>query len=87
MRKREMEVAIEILVENVNDYSCEVEKAKTKNLSLTEQYYSSRILEIEKALFHLGYTLEEDGNRADCGESEESIEYMHYRASKRRGET
>ena len=86
MRKREMEVAIEIMIENVNDYSREVEKAKEKNLSLTEQYYFHEISKIEKAMFHLGYNLEEDGNRADCGESEEPIECMHYKASKRRGE-
>ena len=86
MRKREMEVAIEIMIENVNDYSREVEKAKEKNLSLTGQYYFHEILNIEKAMFHLGYNLEEDGNRADCEEGEEPIEYMHYKASKRRGE-
>ena len=83
MGKREMEVAIEIMIENVNDYSREVEKAKEKNLSLTEQYYFHEILKIGKAMFHLGYNLEEDGNRVDCGEGEEPIEYMHYKASKR----
>ena len=77
-----MEVAIRMMVAYANLYSCTAEKARKKNLSLIEQDYFSRILGIEKALYCLGYRLEEDGNRAD-GESEESIEYMHYKVGKR----
>ena len=77
-----MEVAIRMMVAYSNLYSCTAEKARKKNLTLIEQDYFSRILGIEKALYCLGYRLEEDGNRAD-GESEESIEYMHYKVGKR----
>lgn len=77
-----MEVAIRMMVAYANLYSCTAEKARKKNLTLIEQDYFSRILGIEKALYCLGYRLEEDGNRAD-GESEESIEYMHYKVGKR----
>ena len=82
MGEKELEFAIRMMVANVNLYSRTAEKARKKNLPMIEQDYFSRILGVEKALFCLGYKLEEDGNRAD-GESEESIEYMHYKASKR----
>ena len=77
-----MEVAIRMMVAYSKLYSCTAEKAKKKNLTLIEQDYFSRILGIEKALYCLGYKLEEEGIRAD-GEGEESIEYMHYKVSKR----
>lgn len=82
MGDKELEVAIRMMVANVNLYSCAVEKARKKNLPMIEQDYFSRILGIEKAIHCLGYKLEEEGIRAD-GESEESIEYMHYKVSKR----
>ena len=82
MGEKELEVAIRMMVAYANLYSCTAEKAKKKNLTLIEQDYFSRILGIEKALYCLGYKLEEDGIRAD-GESEESIECMHYKVSKR----
>ena len=82
MEEKELEVAIRMMIAYANLYSCTAEKAKRKNLTLIEQDYFSRILGIEKALYCLGYKLEEDGIRAD-EESEESIEYMHYKVSKR----
>lgn len=82
MGEKELEVAIRMMIAYVNLYSCTAEKAKRKNLTLIEQDYFSRILGIEKALYCLGYKLEEDGIKAD-GESEESIECMHYKVSKR----
>ena len=82
MGEKELEVAIRMMVAYANLYSCTADKARKKNLSLIEQDYFSRILGIEKALYCLGYELEEDGIRAD-GESEESIEHMHYKVSKR----
>ena len=82
MGEKELEVAIRMMVANVNLYSCNVERARKKNLPMIEQDYFSRILGVEKALYCLGYKLEEEGIRAD-GESEESIEYMHYKVSKR----
>ena len=60
-----MEVAIRMMVAYANLYSCTAEKAKKKNLTLIEQDYFSRILGIEKALYCLGYKLEEEGIRAD----------------------
>ena len=82
MGEKELEVAIRMMVAYANLYSCTAEKVKKKNLTLIEQDYFSRILGIEKALYCLEYKLEEDGIRAD-GESEESIEYMHYKVSNR----
>ena len=83
MKKSEMEIAIEKMVDDVNWYSFSAERAKKRNLPMIEQDYFSRILGMDKALFHLGYILESDGIKADCGEGIEHIEYMHYKAIKR----
>ena len=82
MGEKELEVAIRMMVAYANLYSCTAEKANRKNLPMIEQDYFSRILGIEKAPYCLGYRLEEDERRTD-EESEESIEYMHYKVSKR----
>ena len=78
-----MEIAIEKMVDDVNWYSFSAERAKKRNLPMIEQDYFSRILGMDKALFHLGYILESDGIKADCGKGIEHIEYMHYKAIKR----
>ena len=83
MKKSEMEFAIEMMVKDVNWYSFSAERAKKRNLPMIEQDYLSRILGVDKALSHLGYILEADGIKADCGECIEHIEYMHYKAIKR----
>ena len=83
MEKREMEIAIEMMVDDVNWYSFNAERAKKRNLPMIEQDYFSRILGMDMALSHLGYRLEEDGIREDCVESEDFIEYMHYKAIER----
>ena len=83
MEKREMEIAIEMMVDDVNWYSFNAERAKKRNLPMIEQDYFSRIIGIDKAMFYLGYTLEEDGRRADCVEGADPMEYMHYKAIKR----
>ena len=83
MKRSEMEFIIEEMVEEVNLYLRNLERAKIKNLPMIEQEYSSRILGIRDAMFHLGYTLVHDGKRADCGEGADPIEYMHYKAIKR----
>ena len=83
MEKREMEIAIEMMVDDVNWYSLNAERAKKRNLPMIEQDYFSRIIGIDKAMFYLGYTLEEDGRRADCVEGADPMEYMHYKAIKR----
>ena len=80
MEKREMEIAIEMMVDDVNLYSFNAERAKKRNLPMIEQDYLSRILGMDMALSHLGYILEADGIKADCGEC---IEYMHYKAIER----
>ena len=67
----------------VNYYSHEAERAKKRNLPMIEQDYFSRILGIDEAMRYFGYTLQEDGRRADCGESIEPIEYMHYKEIER----
>ena len=67
MKKREMEIAIEMMVDDVNLYSFNAERAKKRNLPMIEQDYFSRILGLHRLMFHLGYTLEHDGKRADCG--------------------
>ena len=83
MEKKELEFAIRLLVENVNLYSYTAERAKKRNLPMIEQdYFFSRILGIDKAMFYFGYTLEEDGRRVDCGAGIEPMEYMHYKAIK-----
>ena len=83
MKKREMEIAIEMMVDDVNLYSFNAERAKKRNLPMIEQDYFSRILGLHRLMFHLGYTLEHDGKRADCGECADPIEYMHYKAIER----
>ena len=83
MKKSEMEIAIEMMVDDVNWYSFSAERAKKRNLPMIEQDYFSRILGMDMALSHLGYILEADGIKADCGEGIENIEYMHYKAIKR----
>ena len=83
MTEKELEIAVRLLVENVNLYSRTAEIAKKRNLPMIEQDYFSRILGIDMALSHLGYILESDGIKADCGEGIEHIEYMHYKAIKR----
>ena len=83
MKKSEIEIAIKMMVSDVNWYSFSAERAKKRNLPMIEQDYFSRILGMDKALFHLGYILESDGIKADCGKGIEHIEYMHYKAIKR----
>ena len=83
MKRSEMEFIIDRMVEEVNFYLRNLERAKIKNLPMIEQEYSSRILGIRDAMFHLGYTLVHDGKRADCGEGADPIEYMHYKAIER----
>ena len=83
MKKSEMKIAIEMMVDDVNMYSFNAERAKKRNLPMIEQDYLSRILGMDMALSHLGYILEADGIKADCGEGIEHIEYMHYKAIKR----
>ena len=76
MEEKKLELAINRMVEDVNLYSRNVERAKIKNLPLIEREYFSRSQGIGDAMFHLGYRLEEDGVGA--------IEYMHYKAVKNR---
>lgn len=82
MEKKELEFAIEILAENVNYYSREMEKAKRKNLPMIEQSYFSRILGIAEALSYLGYSVDGFGRSVDCKDIE-SVEYMHYKIIER----
>ena len=82
MEKKELELKISKIVNDANICSRAIERAKERNLSMIEQDYSW-LLEIDNALFYLGYTLEEDGKRADCGEGADPIEYMHYKAIER----
>ena len=79
MEEKKLELAIDRMVEDVNLYSRNVERAKIKNLPLIEREYFSRNLGIRDAMFHLGYRLEEDGKRAD---RKNGLEYMHYKAVK-----
>ena len=83
MEEKKLELAIRRMVGEVNLYSRYVERAKIKNLPMMEKDYFSRIIGIDKAMFYLGYTLEEDGRRADCVEGADPMEYMHYKAIKR----
>ena len=83
MEKKELELAISRMVENVNYYSHEAERAKKKNLHETEKYYFYKILGIAEAISYLGYTLDKDGIREDCVEGEDPIEYMQYKGIKR----
>ena len=79
MEEKKLELAINRMVEEVNLYSRNVERAKIKNLRLIEREYFSRSQGIGDAMFHLGYRLEEDGKRAD---KKNGLEYMHYKAVK-----
>lgn len=78
-----MKIAIEMMVDDMNMYSFNAERARKRNLPMIEQDYFSRILGMGMALSHLGYILEEDGIKADCGEGADPIEYMHYKAIER----
>ena len=79
MEEKKLELAINRMVEDVNLYSRNIERAKIKNLPLIEREYFSRHQGIADAMFHLGYRLVEDGKRAD---RKGGIEYMHYKAVK-----
>ena len=79
MEEKKLELAINRMVEEVNLYSRNVERAKIKDLPLIEREYFSRSQGIADAMFHLGYRLEEDGKRAD---RKNGLEYMHYKAVK-----
>ena len=81
MEEKKLGFAIDRMVEEVNLYSRNVERAKIKNLPLIEREYFSRNQGIGDAMFHLGYRLEEDGKRAD---RKNGLEYMHYKAIKDR---
>ena len=81
MEEKKLGFAIDRIVEEVNLYSRNVERAKIKNLPLIEREYFSRKQGIADAMFHLGYRLEEDGKRAD---RKNGLEYMHYKAIKDR---
>ena len=81
MEEKKLELAINRMIEEVNLYSRNVERAKIKNLPLIEREYLSRSQGIGDAMFHLGYRLEEDGKRAD---RKNGLEYMHYKAIKDR---
>lgn len=83
MEKKELKLAIRRMVDDVNICSRVMENAKKMGLTMMAQDYFSRIVGINKAMFYLGYTLEEDGRRADCGEGADPIEYMHYKEIKR----
>ena len=83
MEEKKLKLAIDRMVEEVNLYLRNLERAKIKNLPMIEKEYSSRILGIRDTMFHLGYTLVHDGKRADCGEGADPIEYMHYKAIER----
>ena len=82
MEEKKLELAISMMIRDVNIFSRYVEKARAKNLPMIEQDYISRILGIDRALIHLGWKLEEEGRRTDCKDVE-AIEYMHYKAIKR----
>ena len=83
MEKKELKFAIRRMVDDVNICSKVMENAKKMGLTMMAQDYFSRIVGINKAMFYLGYTLEKDGRRADCGEGADPMEYMHYKAIKR----
>ena len=82
MEEKKLELAIAMMLKDVNIYSRYAEKAKAKNLPMIEQDYVSRVLGIRRAMLHLGYTLENDGIRTDCKDVE-AIEYMHFKAIER----
>ena len=82
MEDKKLELAIRRMVEDVNLYSRNIERAKIKNLPLIEREYLSRTQGIADAMFHLGYRLKEDGKRAYRKDGLGDIEYMHYKAIK-----
>ena len=82
MEEKKLRFAISMMVRDVNIFSRFAERAKAMNLPRNEQDYFSMINGIERAMIHLGWTLEEDGERVDCKDAEH-IEYMHYKAIKR----
>ena len=82
MEKKELELAIRRMVREVNLNSKSVEMAKKNNFPLMEKDYFSRNLGIGIAMYYLGYTLKEDGKRADREDGVDAIEYMHYKAVK-----
>lgn len=83
MEEKKFELAIRRMVREVNLNSRSIEMAKKNNFPLMEKDYFSRNLGIGIALYHLGYTLIEDGKRADGGIGVGAIEYMHYKAIER----
>ena len=84
MEEKKLELAIRRMVAEVNLNSKSVEMAKKNNFPLMEKDYFSRNLGIGIALYYLGYTLKEEGKRADRkGNGVGDIEYMHYKAIKR----
>ena len=83
MEKKELELAIRMMVAEANLNSRHMELAKKNKMPLIEKDYFSRNLGIGVAMFHLGYTLKEDRKRADGGSGVGVIEYMHYKAIKR----
>ena len=83
MEENKLEFAISMMVRDVNIFSRFAERAKAMNLPRNEQDYFSMINGIERAMIHLGWTLEEDERRVDCGAGVEPMEYMHYKAIKR----
>ena len=86
MEKKELELAIRMMVAEANLNSRHMELAKKNKMPLIEKDYFSRNLGIGVAMFHLGYTLKEDGRRADRGYGVGSIAYMHYKAIERERE-
>ena len=82
MEEKELEFAISMMVRDANSFSRFAEKARAKNLPRIAQDYFSRISGVNRAMIHLGWKLEEDGERADCKDAEH-IEYTHYRAIER----
>ena len=83
MEDKKLELAIRKMVGEVNLNSKSMEIAKKNNMPLIEKDYFSRNLGIGMALYHLGYTLKEDGKRADGKVGVGAIEYMHYKAIER----
>ena len=86
MEEKKLELAIRKMVAEANLNSKYMEIAKKNNFPLMEKDYFSRNLGIGIALYYLGYTLKEDGKRADRKDGVGAIEYMHYKAIKRERE-
>ena len=83
MEEKKLELAIRKMVAEANLNSKYMEIAKKNKLPLIEKDYFSRNLGIGIAMYYLGYTLKEDGKRADKKDGIGAIEYMHYKAIKR----